>query len=44
MCKRGWDEKINKTIILDIDWLQVADIEEREQEKSIEKAKKKAET
>ena len=44
VCKRGWDENIDKTIILNIDWMQVADIEERDQAKAVEKAKKKAET
>ena len=41
VCRRGWDEKIEKTIILSIDWLQVADIEDQVQEKLLEKAKKR---
>ena len=42
--KKSWDEKIDKTIILNIYWEQVADVEEQEQAKAVEKAKKKAET
>ena len=33
-CKRGWDEKIEKTIILKIDWLQAADLEDEMKEKN----------
>ena len=43
MGKTSWDNKIDKTIILNIDWVQVADVEQQEQIKAVAKAEKKAE-